>query len=730
MAFIIHRPEYRDCQDPEVRDLIDYFESGKFEGVTDLAEFYALCNRNEIDTITAEIDAIRSDFRYAAKNYFWIVDKDGKDKLFTLWESQELICESLADMKRKGKPQKVLVIKARQLGCSLLLEAMALWAIAFFPNRSGLVVSWEQEHAAYLFRYMHSIYSKLPVWLKPDVRSFEIKKGIIFDTPFGEDSKKHPGINSTMNVQWANKLTGVGMGMRLGFCHMSEFESYMDPKRVIEEELKYALVNSPETIAVLESTAKGAGGYGNDLWDRMVDLAERAEWQPRFLPFFFEKSYFLSPPRGWIPTVKTLDIKDTVENEWVKCDNPLCSRFHDRFFGHIDRDGLECLVCEKGTLHVYELSNGQMYYMEDAHNNATDKRKIEQELAISAKSAFIVSGNSVFPDECLDFVNAKSFPAPMVGFFDNENNFHGINKEGLCCVEGCKSSHEDDQKIIQVWEPPKRDAEYYAAIDPSNGVGQDNSVIWVNRVNRKGGFDVHCCTLRSNTIDAVDLAIQGAKIATWYNEAQIACEITGPRTTADYLRLQLQYPNLYRKLNIDSSKLQSNVCGFQTDHVNKPKIIINGIRFLRTKRWFVRDPKFASEMRTFRREDDRVQNLNNVGASKKFKDDTVMAGLICLYCSHETDWDDSLGFIPIKKSSVESAPWVMSCDMCNQTWGAEIPNEEDCCPKCGSIRIVGHKNFDPPAPGGVKYVERIMNRDADPDNWEDDEDRGFQWDHF
>ena len=107
-----------------VWDLVEYLETGKFEKVAE-EERYKLLNKQELTLIASELERCRNDFRYAASNYFWISDKEGNDRLFELWDGQELVLQKLEDMKKRGKPQRICLIKARQLGLSLLVLEQA-----------------------------------------------------------------------------------------------------------------------------------------------------------------------------------------------------------------------------------------------------------------------------------------------------------------------------------------------------------------------------------------------------------------------------------------------------------------------------------------------------------------------------------------------------------------------------------------------------------------------------
>ena len=449
-----------DSRDIGVGELVEHFSSGKFSGIVDQSELYQLCTKSEIDTIADEIGRIQADFRYAARNYFHIVSKDGVDVNFHLWESQEIILDNLLRMKESGRSQKAYILKARQLGASILIEALGAWQCCFFANKSGLVVSVDRKHAAYTFKYLQGIYKNLPTFLRPYHSTFKIEEGLVFDTPFGENNIEKPGLNSSIELQWANRKSGVGQGMRLTFAHLTEISTYRNLDEIVEEDLKHALVQSPDTIAVLESTPRGAGTPSHSLWNRIIDLGDDSDWCAIYIPWHFEKTRILAPSKGWRPDSSSIAMRETTEDSWVKCSNRLCGRCQERTVKGIDHSLYKCKFCGIGTMGPIRLSDFQLNWYEHQRKNSKDVRKLHQELSSTATEAFITSGEPVFPDVAQDFVNYCVRKPIAMGFFDEVGKFHGVTKSGACCIEGCLAEHDYDDKSLWVWEFPKVQSTY------------------------------------------------------------------------------------------------------------------------------------------------------------------------------------------------------------------------------------------------------------------------------
>src|SRR5262245_49893936 len=122
---IILPPKIKWVRDKEVVEIVEYFRRPEKNSWDKL-------NEKECKVLFNELDNCRKEFTYAARNYFWVETKEKKPVLFRLWDSQEIILDKLNWLKNKHLPQKVLVMKARRLGCSTFACNMMIWSTGFF----------------------------------------------------------------------------------------------------------------------------------------------------------------------------------------------------------------------------------------------------------------------------------------------------------------------------------------------------------------------------------------------------------------------------------------------------------------------------------------------------------------------------------------------------------------------------------------------------------------------
>lgn len=709
-------------RDPGVEELIKHFDDEKYvldPGALTLAE---------IRQLAAEIKRCQEDFEYAARNYFWIINKERRDQLLRLNEGQELLLEKLYLLRARNKPQKIMIIKARQLGCSTLIEALIAWRSMFFPNVSALVVSNVGTHATFLFQKMVHIYDQLPWWMKPMIASRKEEEGLVFKNPDTEARRTDPGLNSTVSVQAATQVSGVGEGYTINAMHFSEYCNVDDSKarEIIEGDLVHALAPNVLTFAFLESTAKGAGRFSEDLWVANMDLAEKADWYPVFLPWFFEKTRVIAPEDGWRPNEPETAMRARVEKEWVRCTN--CGEYRERYFKKVDLAHSQCTDCNKGTREPYVLTNEQLCWMQERVLNARRRgpeslKELRQELCTTAEEAFQISGIAVFPEDTQEFVNETICQALWTGNFDRKGKFHCSiqNEDGTfrCFQEWCNVDHRWDLEApLQIWEMPIEGEEYVCGVDISEGLAtekSDYSVCWVNKIGRAPAPDIHVATYRSNSINPSDLAAVCTFIGRMYNEALLSIEYNTYQTTADNVKNFYQYPNLFKWKHYDSVRgMDSNKYHWLTQQNSKPQLWQTGVRALRERSWYIHDKMFAHEMKRFQKDD---YDSKKAEAETNFHDDVVMAALIARYTSHDLDsYDEATAAgADAGPALLHMLDWTMDCLSCRFSWQANNPEEFNRCPNknCNGIMLHGKRNSNE-APSKLDYASVMKSMEENP----------------
>jgi hypothetical protein len=701
----------REASCEELIRQLNQYTTRKDWGDLSREERFGLLQKGEWDAVKEQLEWCISDFTYAARNYFWITDNNGQDVLLDLWEAQYLILQLWYDLRSQGKPQKIYIIKGRQIGASILIEAMIAWATIFFPNTEALVVSVDQPHASYLFGLMLHIYDHLPWWLKPELASREEKDGLWFDKKDPEKRATKPGMNSRVYVQWSTQYSGVGQGRKILACHASELTDWYQPRarKIVEGDLLHAIKDTPRAFGFLETTGKEAGSYSHRLWRRCEKMAELSEWYPLFLPWFFEPSRKRMVTVDWVPKKPELSMRERIRREWVKC--MACNRYTGASLYGASRVGSSCPFCKIGILVTVELTDEQLFWKEVKRRNAeeTDQESYKEhlvELASTAEESFQLQGHAIFGAECQERVTATIIdpdktPGVRVGYFDTSRRFHGLDgsrpatdHEGRttyrCYLESCNVNHMADleQFNCTIWEGPQEGYAYSVGVDVAEGIGLDYSVIFVNKFGRFGNPDEQVFRLRDNRIETLDLAFYCDLIGRWYNEGLMCVEYEGiGKSTADHVLRTYNYPNVYRWKHLDSVNMMSNKWHWYTKPDTRQKLWQTGRKWIKCGAWIIRSKNFLAEMQDFQKDEDDSKSADHSDGG--FSDE-LMAGLISLYAGHEGECDErgNLG-VPIVEDKVGAPRFQMICQSCHHEWPASNPEQNAQCPECFGWMIVG-----------------------------------------
>ena len=182
--------------------------------------------------------ALLGDPLWRLNNLYWIIDKEGQKKKFTLnWAQQKLYSNLWYSN---------IILKARQLGISTFVCLLFLDKCLFNSNVSTGIIAHTREDAEHMFKRVKFAYDHLPDELKR-FRSATV------------DSARELVFNNHSSLR-------VGTSMRgstLQYLHISEFGKicahYPDKAREIVTGSLNALGN--KQYVFIESTAEGKEGY-------------------------------------------------------------------------------------------------------------------------------------------------------------------------------------------------------------------------------------------------------------------------------------------------------------------------------------------------------------------------------------------------------------------------------------------------------------------------------------
>lgn len=205
----------------------------------------------------------------------------------------------LAEIERQynaGKPVRIIVLKARQLGISTATEGVMFNWMFLYPGCNGLIMANLSDTSTELFQMTKTYWEKWP-----------LKQ---YAPPLKYDTKQHmrwQGINSALRVATAKNVAG-GRGSTIHALHATEVAFYEDAKTLFNG-LNQTIPTKHGTIVVLESTANGMGNYWHEQWD--LAMQGGSDYVPMFFPYWKHPGYRL-PTRLVIKSELTVDEKKLV----------------------------------------------------------------------------------------------------------------------------------------------------------------------------------------------------------------------------------------------------------------------------------------------------------------------------------------------------------------------------------------------------------------------------------
>src|SRR3972149_6210846 len=226
-----------------------------------------------------------ADWRWRLSNLYWIVTDEGKKVLFSPNEEQLELIHNLWYLN--------LILKARQLGFTTVIDLLLLDQCVFSDNKSAGIVAHKLDDARKIFRNK----IKFPYDHLPD--------GIRKARPLETDTSWELVFDNGSSI-------GVGTSMRSGtlqYVHVSEF-GYIcahDPEKA--NEIVTGTLNAVHAgqYVFIESTAKGRTGYFFEYAQRAQKSQQEdaklsaLDFRFHFFPWWLKKSNRLDPKDLAIP---------------------------------------------------------------------------------------------------------------------------------------------------------------------------------------------------------------------------------------------------------------------------------------------------------------------------------------------------------------------------------------------------------------------------------------------
>jgi hypothetical protein len=434
------------------------------------------------------------------------------------WPGQRYLDAVIQEQRRAGKPVRIIALKARQEGVSTYTEGFLYTRTRLWPNSNCLIVAHEQATAEKIFGMTQFFHTALPEELRPMTR-YNNKGQLRYENPKESLRGDNPGLMSEVVVRSA-KTVDIARGYTLHGVHYSELASYKKPAELMLSVMQ-AIPREPDTFAIIESTAKGAGGAFYNLWRRAV--TGDTDWIPVFLPFFIQPEYE--------------DILDAAMQR--------------RIWDSLDDD-------ERDLLKRYPAMNlGRISWRRRTIQNECGGSiiKFKQEYPTNDVEAFTAQGETV--------IDLRA-----IMFYEKRQACSGRRGRLIRDARGKPHFVEDPKGFLTVWRPPKpagteiycigcdsalgsRELEQRKEREEDDLADPDYSACEVVSSRR-----IQCAEYQNQFIDPYEFAEFIALLGAWYNQAYIHPEAgnQGGGYAVQYYLKMINYPRIISWEKWDDTK--------------------------------------------------------------------------------------------------------------------------------------------------------------------------------
>lgn len=457
------------------------------------------------------------------EGFLKIRTKDGQLVPFRMNAPQKKLYEAARRQAEAGKPVRIIVLKARQMGFSTLTEGLLFHMAATRHHVECMVVAHTEDATAKLFQMSQRFYDNLPPALKPMRRASNAQE-IVFDRP--ARTKEHrEGLGSSIRCATAGG-TGVGRGYTLQGLHLSELAFWPGSKRESYVGLMQAVPDKPGTMVIIESTANGYDEF-KSMWDAAVEAQRSGTdgFEPIFFAWHEMAEYRRTPLPGFERTQEERELAETYGLD----DEQLAWR---RW----------CIATQCGG----------------------DLELFHQEYPASPDEAFIATGRCCFDKAAIVLRREK------VRELEWERGIFRVERNAAGRVTAW-TWQRDEKGPIRILKKPEKWAPYVIGGDTA-GTGSDYFVGQVldNRTGEQVAVLHHQMGERL-------YAEQMYCLGMYYNEALIGIE-TNYSTYPEMVLEDMGYKRLFVREKYDTyTGATAQAFGFETTSKSRP-VIIDGLR--------------------------------------------------------------------------------------------------------------------------------------------------------
>lgn len=372
--------------------------------------------------VTDVLRTFRQDLGIYCASCLKIRKKNASLDYLTFNEAQRRVHEKLSKQRKEEGRVRAIVLKARQEGVSTYVAARFFRRLHLYPATSAMVVADSLERAGVLYDIYARYYDHLPSEVAPTRKAVARRRNLSFTH------------DSDISIRPASD-TEAGRAQTIQLLHASELAYWGEHAYETWTSLVQAVPRDNSEI-IIESTAKGAGGFFHEMWEAAEN--DESGWLAIFLPWWIHEEYELEPDEETRQLI--LDTPDEFENQ------ALTEGIY--YEGEHHTLSLRKLAWRRAVI-VEQFGGDRVRLGRDATRN------FQQEYPATAEEAFLVSGSCFFDEDRLRLMARVAGDATSRGM--------------LAVNEGLVVFRKNDRGFVRLYQNPKDEGHYVIGADTAEG---------------------------------------------------------------------------------------------------------------------------------------------------------------------------------------------------------------------------------------------------------------------
>lgn len=584
------------------------------------------------DKVVEEFIRIRQkhDYPFWAAMFAYIKRKGGgTDVLFRLNRPQRKLIGRLEEMRKAGKPIRLILLKARQWGGSTAIQIYMSWLqLVHEVGLNSLIIA----HQGTGSDEIKDMFDRM-------IKSYPVEMLHELGDAYAPNEPKMVGVGKSGNifrVPQRNCKIKIGTAERPNSCrggdynlvHLSEVALWKEtegkkPEDIVRSACSGILLR-PYTMIVYESTPNGVGNFFHK--EYLAAKKGLSQFKAMFVAWFEIEQYELP-----------------FENEAEKYE------FAKKLFANRRNEEIKSDREEPGTYLWRLWEKGAtleaIHWYVSERSKYTNHGDMASEYPSDDIEAFTYSGRKVFSSEDVEQFRPACRAPRWIG------EIYGSADEGEKAIEGLRFKKEADGRLFMWHDVERSDTEevtdrYLVVVDVCKGHTKNADfadILVIDRLAMIDGEPPEVAAEWHGHIDMDKLAWKAMQIAAYYNNALLVIESNTLETNntkgeAEYI-LTLIHDVYGRQLYARKQSAEDirqglpKKYGFHTNPLTKKVVIYNLKVVVRERLYTEREEACLDEYLTY------VETENNVfEAMEGYHDDRLMTRAIGMQvCYHEME---------------------------------------------------------------------------------------------